>query len=201
MDKLTKMTLPNYLSLFRVFISPVIIYLILKEMNALAFILFAFAVLSDAIDGFLARKYHRVTELGIFLDPFADKILLVSILSILSALDKLPLWIFLIAFGKELILLANWLCFRFIIRETRIRPNLYGKSASLLLMLLILSALAENLNHSFFRLLSNLKPLFMYSSAFFVVISLLSYMKFGISYVTLYQKEHPENLSKETNEN
>jgi len=200
MESSKKMTLPNYLSLFRVFISPVIIYLILKEMNSLAFILFAFAVLSDAIDGFLARKYHRVTELGIFLDPFADKILLVSILSILSALDKLPLWIFLVAFGKELILLANWLCFRFIIRETRIRPNIYGKLASSLLMLLILSAIGESLNHVFFKMLASLKSILLYSSAFFTVISLISYMKFGISYVTLYQKEHLTHDNEKTNE-
>ena len=77
------MNIANLISIFRVALTPVIIYLLHKnsaELTLIAVLLFGVAVLSDFLDGFLARRLNEETKIGSFLDPFADKILIGSVL-------------------------------------------------------------------------------------------------------------------------
>ncbi|RPF76860.1 MAG: CDP-diacylglycerol--glycerol-3-phosphate 3-phosphatidyltransferase [Rickettsiales bacterium TMED254] len=84
--------IPNYLTLFRIVCIPIIIICLLPQnsfFNWIALILYAFAGLSDFLDGYLARKYNIETNFGKFFDPIADKILVISVIFILVAIDKI----------------------------------------------------------------------------------------------------------------
>ena len=77
------MNLPNFLTLSRIALIPFIVSLIYLNQLFWAAILFAFASLLDAVDGYLARKLNQVTDFGKLMDPIADKILVISILIML----------------------------------------------------------------------------------------------------------------------
>lgn len=108
-------TTPNLLSLFRIALVPVFVYLLRDPgpvAGTLAAMLFVLGSLSDYYDGYLARKYGIVTTLGKFLDPLADKLLVVSVLIMLvampcGALDvpcvpRVPAWLVVVIVGREL---------------------------------------------------------------------------------------------------
>ena len=181
------MSLPNFLSIFRLALTPVIIIFILKEMFARAFLVFMLAALSDMLDGYLARKYHSITELGRFLDPFSDKLLLVSSFYVLSLMNFMPWWLFFIVLIKEIIMLIGWLTVRSIIKDSKINPNIYGKTASVFLMLLVLCTLAGNLSFAP-QVTSYLKTILLYGSVVFIFISLLAYIITGLKEIGLRKK-------------
>jgi CDP-diacylglycerol--glycerol-3-phosphate 3-phosphatidyltransferase len=109
-------TLPNLLSLFRIALVPVFVYLLRDTgplAGAIAAGLFILGSLSDYYDGYLARKHGIVTTLGKFLDPLADKLLVVSVLIMLVAMPcdpdgagacvpRVPAWIVVVIVGREL---------------------------------------------------------------------------------------------------
>jgi CDP-diacylglycerol--glycerol-3-phosphate 3-phosphatidyltransferase len=99
------LNLPNRLTLFRIFIVPLIIVALLKPSPLFCFIaalIFAVAAITDWLDGHLARTTGQVTALGKLLDPIADKILIASVLIPLVALGRVPAWLATIMVGREL---------------------------------------------------------------------------------------------------
>ena len=84
------MSVPNLITLFRILLVPLTIWLIVTGQYLPAFLAFVIAGISDGIDGFVAKKFNQVTELGAYLDPLADKILLVSIYVALGTLELMP---------------------------------------------------------------------------------------------------------------
>ena len=84
------MNIPNIITVFRIFLVPLVVWLMLDGRMQTAFILFVIAGLSDGLDGYLAKKYGWRTELGAYLDPLADKALLVSIFVVLGLFSHLP---------------------------------------------------------------------------------------------------------------
>jgi len=109
-------TIPNLLSLFRIVLVPILVYILRdpgRVAGAVAAILFVLGSLSDYYDGYLARKYGIVTTLGKFLDPLADKLLVVSVLIMLVAMPcgtgldgpcvpRVPAWLVVLIVGREL---------------------------------------------------------------------------------------------------
>ena len=85
--------IPNALTLARIILVPLIVWLIISHEMATAFVLFLLAGLSDAVDGYLAKRFGWHTELGAYLDPIADKALLVSIYVTLGFANYLPAWL------------------------------------------------------------------------------------------------------------
>ena len=73
------MSIPNLITLARILLVPVIVWSIIANQMLMAFVLFLSAGMSDAIDGFLAKRFGMASELGAYLDPLADKALIVSI--------------------------------------------------------------------------------------------------------------------------
>ena len=84
------MSVPNLITLFRILLVPLTIWLIVTGQYLPAFLVFVIAGISDGIDGFVAKKFNQVTELGAYLDPLADKLLLVSIYVALGTLELMP---------------------------------------------------------------------------------------------------------------
>ncbi len=73
------MSIPNIITLGRILLVPVIVWAIASSQMAIAFVIFLVAGVSDAVDGFLAKRFNMTSEIGALLDPLADKALLVSI--------------------------------------------------------------------------------------------------------------------------
>lgn len=102
-------TLPNLLSLFRIAVIPVLVYLLTfpdPVSAALAAFLFLFASLTDFFDGYLARRYGLVSNFGKILDPLADKLMIVAALIMLAAMDRdgdleVPAWLVVLVVARE----------------------------------------------------------------------------------------------------
>jgi cardiolipin synthase len=120
--------IPNLITLFRAFLVPVFIMAIFYRNFKLALVVFLVAAISDALDGFLARKLNQVTTLGVILDPIADKALINSGFLLLSYVDRIiPVWLTVLVISRDiLILVGGWLLTAFG-KINRIRPTLVGK--------------------------------------------------------------------------
>lgn len=102
-------TLPNLLSLFRILIIPLLVYLLTypdRYFSLLAAALFVVAALTDYFDGYLARRTHSVSDFGKILDPLADKLMVASALIMLAALDRpnepsVPAWLVVVILARE----------------------------------------------------------------------------------------------------
>lgn len=100
------MNIPNVLTLLRILAVPFIIALLSfpgKTTCFLAALFFVLAILTDLADGFIARKYNQVTNLGKFLDPIADKVLIASVLVMLVELNWVSAWIAIVIIVRELL--------------------------------------------------------------------------------------------------
>ena len=99
------MNLPNKLTLFRIFLIPVFIIVMLLNIPnkyLIACIIFIVASITDAMDGYIARKYNLVTDFGKFMDPLADKLLVISALTCMIEVNLVPAWMVIIIVAREL---------------------------------------------------------------------------------------------------
>ena len=106
-----------------------------------AVIAFCVASISDGIDGYIARRFKQRSELGTFLDPMADKLLLLSGLIILSFssnhLPKLPVWMIAMVFGRDLFLLLGFFVITYWCGKMKIQPHFLSKCATVLQMFVV----------------------------------------------------------------
>ncbi len=101
------LTVPNQLTIFRLLLVPVIGYSLSADFAYHAQVsaaVYATAAATDSLDGQIARRRHSVTELGKFLDPLADKILVVTVLVILVGQAIIPAWVVVVVFGREFLI-------------------------------------------------------------------------------------------------
>lgn len=128
------MTLANKITLLRIFFIPVFIVLLLQGHDPWPAVIFTFTIVTDALDGFIARWKKQKTALGSFLDPLADKLLMVSSFLTLAYLKVIPLWIFVVTLSRDLIIVLGWVLMYFILHTTEIRPRLLGKATAIVQM-------------------------------------------------------------------
>lgn len=98
------MNIANSLTILRIFLIPIFVFVLLIRIpygDYLAALVFIAAALTDSLDGYLARKLHQVTKLGIILDPLADKLLITAALISLVELGAMPGWIAIVILGRE----------------------------------------------------------------------------------------------------
>lgn len=113
--------LPNVISLLRVLSVPLIIWLLVVDERQAAFWLFLVAGVSDAVDGLVAKRFDAVTELGTYLDPIADKVLLVCVYVTLGGLQLLPPWVVILVVSRD-VLIVGGILFSFAI-SLRLTPS------------------------------------------------------------------------------
>ena len=116
------MNLPNSITLLRLIIVPIIVWLIIINNLCLAFYLTVVAALSDAIDGIIAKRFNRVTKLGAFLDPIADKVLLVSLFFVLGVQGYIATWLVIIVVFRDLLIFSGAILFYIITNFLEIAP-------------------------------------------------------------------------------
>ncbi len=124
-------TVPNALSLLRLFMVPIVVVLLLGGADGLAAALFVLAALTDFLDGRLARRAGP-TRLGRILDPVADRLMLSSVAVVLAIRDLLPAWVVAILVGRDLLALLGSL-----LVGSKIRVNRVGKAATAVLMVAV----------------------------------------------------------------
>jgi len=104
-----KALIPNMITLFRILLTPLFLYFLLSDGQyymLFALIVFIVASVSDGVDGHVARKYGSVSEFGKFVDPLADKILIISSFIALIFLDIIPLWMVIIVVFRDVTVTA-----------------------------------------------------------------------------------------------
>jgi cardiolipin synthase (CMP-forming) len=132
------MNIPNLLTLFRLLLIPVFALVFFSSSpNNLLLSLFIFlaAGLTDVLDGYIARKYNLVTKWGIVLDPLADKLMLLTVLTCLVIRSYAPVWILIIVAAKELFLIGGGMVL--LKKNTVIPSNVFGKFSTILFYLSI----------------------------------------------------------------
>lgn len=133
--------IPNALTVFRILLVPVFLYLVWSEKLFGAVAVFALAGFTDALDGFIARAYGLRTELGANLDPLADKLLLISAFVALTSLGLIPVWLCVPVIARDALILAGVLALRGSGRKVRIAPSVSGKLTTVLQISTVLYAM------------------------------------------------------------
>lgn len=101
-----RVNLPNIITLGRILLVPVIVWAIASNQMTVAFVIFVVAGVSDAIDGFLAKRFNMTTEIGALLDPVADKALLVSIYVTLGISGDIPRWLVILVVSRDFMIVG-----------------------------------------------------------------------------------------------
>jgi cardiolipin synthase len=140
-------TLPNFITLLRLAALPFFLYAISINRFGVALILFVAAGISDGIDGYLARRFDMRSALGAYLDPIADKLLLMTSYLFLSipAAVKIPVWLAFLVISRDLLLLMVALLLILSGSRRRFPPTWLGKTTTVTLIVTILFVLCANL--------------------------------------------------------
>jgi cardiolipin synthase len=133
--------LPNILTVFRFLLVPPVVMLMLKDEFMPALVLFAVAGFSDALDGFLARRYHWTSRIGGLMDPLADKLLMVSSYLTLGWLGLIPLWLVGLVILRDLVIVTGAIIYNARIEHIEAEPSIVSKLNTLAQILLVLSVL------------------------------------------------------------
>lgn len=168
------MNTPNKLTIARIIMIPFFVAFLMYDITGnadkwIALAIFVIASLTDTLDGYLARKYHLVTNFGKFMDPLADKLLVCSALICFTATGQLAAWITIIIIAREFIISG----FRLIAAENGIviAANYWGKFKTVSQMIMIILLLID-LGGVF----DILEQVFIWLSVALTIISLITYI-------------------------
>lgn len=135
--------LPNLITLARLLAVPVTVYLLLNGDHRAAFWLFVAAGVSDALDGIIAKRFDAASEVGAYLDPLADKALLVGIYVTLGALGQVALWLVILIVFRDLLIIGGAILFHTLTRSLTMEPLMVSKTNTAAQILLASAVLAE----------------------------------------------------------
>jgi cardiolipin synthase len=138
------LNLPNLITIARILLVPVVVWAIAQREMQIAFLLFVAAGASDAIDGFLAKRFDMASELGAHLDPLADKALIVSIYVSLGITDAIPRWIVILVVSRDILIIGGVMFAWFLGRPMTVKPLLVSKlntAAQIVFACLVLASL------------------------------------------------------------
>lgn len=124
------LTIPNIITIARLFLVPIIVSTMTAGWYEIAFTLFLIAGLSDALDGYIAKRWNMQSELGAYLDPLADKLLIVSIFIVMADLGLLPVWLVGLVIARDVSILVAVGLATVIGRPLTIRPLYVSKATT-----------------------------------------------------------------------
>jgi cardiolipin synthase len=141
-------TIPNLITIGRLLLVPLVVWLIIAPHPVAAFWAFVAAGISDAVDGFIARQFNLRSDLGAYLDPVADKALLVSIYVTFATFGDIRAWVAILVVSRDLLIVGGVLLSWIIGQPMPMRPAAVSKVntvAQLTLAAIVLADLAFNL--------------------------------------------------------
>ncbi len=136
-------TIPNLLTMARLILAPLVAWRLSEYDVDAAFWLFVAAALTDLLDGNLARLLNQRSVLGAWLDPIADKVMLLTTLTMLCLTDLLPMWLLWLVLVRDIVILAGAEAYRRLTGSLDVRPTLSGKLATALEFVLVSYTLAD----------------------------------------------------------
>jgi cardiolipin synthase len=134
---------PNIISLARLLSVPLAVWLILGDYFLAAFWLFVVAAASDAVDGFIAKRFNAQSEFGSYLDPLADKALLVSVYITLGSANHIPDWLVILVVSRDLMIVGGVLLLLMITGAYKVKPSIISKVNTLMQLVLAGVVLAK----------------------------------------------------------
>ncbi len=137
------LNIPNLLTLARILITPFIIYAIIEHQAVLALILMFIAGVTDMLDGAIARYFNQRSTVGAYMDPLADKLLLISTIVTLYFIDQIPLYLFLAVVFRDLIIVVGAITYEMITHKLEMQPSIASKITTFLQITLVLGVLSE----------------------------------------------------------
>ena len=187
-------TIPNLLSFLRILMIIPISYYIWQDRLNIVIILIVIAIITDFLDGIIARHYNQISEVGKILDPMADKLSCNAILIILAIKDTVPVWLVVLVAGRDLVIV---IAASIIVKKYRFitSSNFIGKLTVNIIGILIIAYIFK---------LEYLYNILIPLSAFFIFLSAYSYSK---NFLYLHKKlgdsqlaqNKAQKLSKDTN--
>jgi len=141
--------IPNIISLARLAAVPVVVWMIINGYFGWAFGIFVAAGVSDAIDGLIAKNFNMETTAGKYLDPLADKALLVSVYIALGHAELLPTWLVILVVSRDVMILIGALLGLILMERYRLDPSFVSKAnttAQIILAATVLAKLGAGLN-------------------------------------------------------
>lgn len=133
--------IPNLITVFRFLLVPPVVWLLLSGHFTLALLVFGLAGFSDALDGFLAKRYDWTSRIGSLLDPLADKLLLLASFITLGWLHVIPAWLVVLVCLRDLVIVAGAVSYHFLIEPLTAAPSLISKLNTLAQILLVLAVM------------------------------------------------------------
>ncbi len=176
------MNIPNIISLCRLFAVPVIVWLILDGRMETAFWVALAAALSDAADGIIAKKFNMETLLGGFLDPIADKAMLVCVFVTLGYIGEIPTWLVISVVFRDAVILGGALLFQTLTQSLTMAPLMVSKVNTFAQLVLCLVALAAQGFESDF---GAIREVLIYTVGITTLVS-------GIAYVAIWTRRAAE---------
>lgn len=144
MSRQVWLNIPNVITLGRVFAVPFMVWLVLEHEIKTAFWLFIIAGISDGVDGYLAKIMKAQSTIGSYLDPIADKLLLVSAFVILGVQELLPLWLVIMVVFRDVAIVIGAALIELLTRNLRMSPNFSSKVNTTVQIALVAAVLGIN---------------------------------------------------------
>lgn len=136
-------TVANVITILRFLLVPGVVFAMLAGNMQWAFAGFLVAGISDGVDGFVARHFNQRTKLGAYLDPMADKLLLVSVFVVLGYMGELPLWLVVAAVSRDALIIGAVLLSTIMGHPVEMKPLFVSKANTAVQIVLAAAALAE----------------------------------------------------------
>ena len=139
----THLTIPNLITILRLVLVPAVMLAMLQARWDWAFAGFLIAGISDGVDGFIARRFNQQSELGAYLDPMADKLLLVSVFVVMGFIGQLPLWLVVTMVSRDALIVCAVLLSSIMAHPVEMKPLFVSKANTAIQIVLAAVVLGE----------------------------------------------------------
>jgi cardiolipin synthase len=174
-------SIPNLITLGRVILVPVVFWLLLTGELQAACLAFVVAGISDAVDGFLAKRFGWETELGAYLDSIADKLLIVCIFIALGVTHRLPSWLVILVVSRDVLIVIAVVLSWLLDHPTPMKPLAVSKMNTVVQIVLAGTVLADE---AFALNLKGPVQLLILLTAATTVVSLAAYLRIWLRHMT-----------------
>ena len=179
------MTVANLITILRFLLVPGVVYWLMSGEMGWALAGFLVAGISDGVDGFVARQFNQRSALGAYLDPMADKLLLVSVFIVLGIMGELPLWLVIAAVSRDGLIIVAVLLSTVMGNPVEMKPLMVSKSNTLVQIVLAAVVLAEL---AFAATFGPLRPALIILSGLLTVASAAAYLVAWLRHMNGYGK-------------
>ncbi|TRC95552.1 CDP-alcohol phosphatidyltransferase family protein [Mesorhizobium sp. WSM4303] len=177
------MTIPNLITIMRFVLVPAVVLAMLNMRWDWAFAGFLVAGISDGVDGFIARRFNQQSKLGAYLDPMADKVLLVSVFVVMGFIGQLPLWLVVTMVSRDALIICAVLLSTVMAHPVEMKPLYVSKAntaAQIVLAAVVLGELAFSIH------LDPLRPALIILSGVLTVASAAAYLVAWLRHMSGY---------------